>query len=80
MPYNKQYLVATSTSRKAYICTFRDTYSPKMMSIWTLYKYFLRLSMDFPFGGFSIVAKDPIVEGRRTELTRLEFVAEVRWV
>ena len=35
--------------------------------------------MDFPFGGFGIVVKDTIVEGRRPELTRLAFVEEVRW-
>ena len=34
--------------------------------------------MDFTFGGFSIMVKDPIVGGRRPEFTRLEFVAEVR--
>ena len=36
--------------------------------------------MDFPFGGFDIVAKDPTVEGRRLKLTRLKFVEEARWV
>ena len=36
--------------------------------------------MDFPFGVFGIVAKDPIVGGRNPELTRLAFIAEVGWV
>ena len=36
--------------------------------------------MDFPFGGFRIVAKDPIVEGIRPEFTILAVVVEVIWV
>ena len=36
--------------------------------------------MDFYFGGFGIVAKDPIVAGRRPELTRLALLVAVRWV
>ena len=35
--------------------------------------------MDFPFSGFGVVAKDPVVEGRRPQLTILAFVAEARW-
>ena len=80
MTYNQQYLMFTSKRRRAYRCPPRATQSSKTMSIWTLSNYFRRFLMDFLFGGFGIVAKDPIVEVIIPELTRLEFLAEVIWV
>ena len=35
--------------------------------------------MVFPLGGSTMVAKDPIVDGRRSEFTRLALVSAVRY-
>ena len=34
--------------------------------------------MGFPLGGLAMIAKEPIVDERRPELTRLALVAAVR--
>ena len=71
-------LVATSTKMRLYRCPPKATHSPKTMSIWTFSRYWHRFLIVFPLRGLAIVAKDPIVDGRRPELTRLSLVAAVR--
>ena len=34
--------------------------------------------IGFPFAGFAIVAKEPMLDGSRPEFTKLAFVAAVR--
>ena len=48
------------------------------MSVWILSSNCLRFLTGFPFYGFAIVAKEPMVDGSRPELTKLAFVASVR--
>ena len=54
------------------------TQSPNTMPIWTLSRNCLRLFIGFPFVGFSIVAKELMMDGSRPEFTKLAFVAAVR--
>ena len=77
IPYIQQYLVSTSTRSRAYWCPPKATQSPKTMSIWTLYRNWRLFLMGFPLGGLEIVAKEPMVDGSRPELTRLAFVSAV---
>ena len=77
IPYIQHYLVDTSNSNRAYRCPPKATQSPKTMSIWTLYKNWRLFLMCFPLGGLEIVAKEPMVDGSRPELTRLAFVSAV---
>ena len=49
------------------------------MSIWTLSRYWLRLFIAFTLGGLAMVVKEPIVDGRIPDLTRLALVAAVRF-
>ena len=69
-----------STIRKTHRFPPRYKKSPNKIFIWNLSKYLRLFLMDFPFGGFGIVAMDSIVEGRNPELTILAFVGEVIWV
>ena len=39
----------------------------------------IRFLIGFPFAGFAIVAKEPMVDGSRLELPKLVFVAAVRY-
>ena len=48
------------------------------MSLWTLSRNCLRFLISFTFAGFSVVAKEPMVDGSRLDFTKLEFVAAVR--
>ena len=48
------------------------------MSIWKFWRYCHWFLIVFSLGGLSIVAKEPIFDGRRPELTRLALVAAVR--
>ena len=76
--WSQQYLVATSTMSMAYQCPPKATQSPKTMFMWILSRYFRCFLSGFPFGRLVIVAKNTIVEGRITELTRLALVITVR--
>ena len=78
IPYIHQYLVATSTISRAYQCPPKVKQSPKNISIWTLSRYWLSFLMGFPLGGLAMEAKEPIVDGRRPDFTRLALVAAVR--
>ena len=49
------------------------------MSIWDLSRNCLRFLVGFPFAGFAIVSKEPMVDGSRPEFTKLAFVAAVRY-
>ena len=55
----------------------RNSYQ-SLFHIWNLSRYWNCILMVFPFGVLVIVAKDPIVDGRRPELTRLSLVSAVR--
>ena len=65
IPHIQQYLVATSTNIRAYLCPPEAIQSPKTMSIWTLSRNWRRFLMGFNLGGLAIVAKEPIVDGIR---------------
>ena len=78
IPYIHQYLVATSNKRREYQFPPKATQSPKTMYIWTFSRYWRRFLIVFPLLGLLIVAKEPIVDGRRPYLTRLALVAAVR--
>ena len=75
--YNQHYLVATSTRSRAYQLPPKATQSPKTMSIWNFSRYWRRFLMGFTLGGLAMVEKKPIVDGRRTDFTRLALVAAV---
>ena len=79
IPYIEQYLVATSTKSMAYRCSPKATQSPNTIYVWKLSRYWRRFLIDFPLVGLAIVAKEPLVDGRRSELTRLALVAVVRF-
>ena len=78
IPYSQQYLVATSTSSRAYRCPPKATQSPKTMSILNFSRYWCRFFMGFPLGGLEMAAKEMIFDKRRTEFTRLALVAAAR--
>ena len=63
-PYIQQYLVATTTSRRAYLNPPSNRQSPKTMSRWTLSRYFLRFLIGLPRAGWVSVAKSPRVSGK----------------
>ena len=48
------------------------------MSIWNLSRNCIHFLIGFPFSGFAIFAKEPMVYGIRPEFTKLAFVAAVR--
>ena len=48
------------------------------MSLWNLSRNCLCFFIGFPFAGFAILAKEPMLDGSRPELTKLAFVAAVR--
>ena len=75
IPYSQQCLVATSTRIMAYWCPPKAKLSPKTMSIWNFSRYWRYLFMVFTLGGLSMVEKEPIVDVRRPEFTRLALVA-----
>ena len=79
IPYSQQYLLSTSTKIRAYQCPPMATQSPKTMSIWNFLRYWCRFLIVFPLVGFLIVAKEPIVDGRRPEFTILALVSVVRF-
>ena len=79
IPYNQQYIVDTSTKIRTYRCPPKATQSPKTMSIWNFLRYWCRFLIVFPLVGFLIVAKEPIVDGRRPEFTILALVSVVRF-
>ena len=78
IPYSQQYLVVTSTRSRAYLCPPKETQSPKTMSIWNFSRYWCFFLMGFTLGGFTMVTKEPKVDGRRPEFIRLALVAELR--
>ena len=45
-----------------------------------LFQLFTKFLDGFCFGGLGIVVNDPIVKGKKPELTILAFVTDVRWV
>ena len=78
IPFIQEYPVATSTSNRAQRCPPKATQSSNTMYMWTFSRNWLRFLMGFPLEGFSIVAKEPMVDGSRPEFTKLAFVAVVR--
>ena len=70
--------MATSTRSRAYRCPHKATQSPNTMSIWNFSRYWRRFLMGFPLGGLKMVAKEPMVDGRRPDFTRPALVAAVR--
>ena len=78
IPYNQQYIVAESTSNNVQRCPPNAMQPPKTMSIWTLSRNCLRFLIGLTFARFSIVAKEPMVDGSRPDFTKLAFVAAVR--
>ena len=77
IPYIQQYVIATSTRIRAYQCPPKVTQPTKTMSIWNLSRYWRRFLTVFPLGGLEMVAKETIVDGRRTEFTIIALVAAV---
>ena len=78
IPYNQQYIVATSTKSRSDQFPPKATQSPKTMSIWYFLRYWRRFLIVFHLGGLAIVSKEPIIDGRIPELTILALVAAVR--
>ena len=64
-----------STNSREYQHPSKVTHSPKTVSMRTVSRYFQHFLSGFPVGGLVIATKDPIVEGRISELTRLALVA-----
>ena len=78
IPYSHQYLVATSTKRRARWFPPKATQSPKTMPIWKFWGTVVDFWFFFPLVGFLIVAKELILDGRIHELTILALVSAVR--
>ena len=64
--YIQLFLLRTSTRSRTYWCPPKATQLPNTMSIWNLSRYWRRFLMVFPLGGLATVAKETIVDGRRT--------------
>ena len=62
IPYNQQYIVATSTKSRSDQFPPKATQSPKTMSILTLLRYCNCFFIGFPLGGLDVFVKEPMAD------------------
>ena len=67
IPYIQKFIFATSTNSRLQRYPPNSTQSSKTMYICTLSRYWRRFFIGFTLGVLAIVAKEPMVDGRRPE-------------